>query len=277
MRTPPALFARMFAAIAAVAIVAASAAGGQEPAPTPRPAFEAATIKRATSPANPFPVMPSAPNRLRIQSQTLTQLIYTAYGNGGFNTDMSVREGPDWARSTAFFVEGVAAQRSTPQQLRQMLQTLLEDRFALKLRREMREGDALALMVDRPDGMLGPKVKPWSGTCASGTPTDADEGITPRCRSGYRPGGITLDGATMRSAAELLGLPQSRRLLGGVPSDRTGLTGRYTMELEYNFPPPDDAPSLSTALKEQWGLKVVKIRQPFLTIVVESAQLPTID
>jgi uncharacterized protein (TIGR03435 family) len=265
------------AAVAAIAIVAASAADGQEPVSTQRPAFEAATIKLATSPANPFPVMPSAPNRLRIQSQTLAQLIYTAYGNGGFNTDMSVKGGPDWAGKTAFFIEGVAAQKSTPQQLRQMLQTLLEERFVLKIRRDMREGDALALMVDRPDGTLGPKVKPWSGTCINGAPTDTEEPITPRCRSGYRPGGMTLDGATMMSAAELLGLPQSRRLLGGVPSDKTGLTGRYTMELEYRFPPPDDAPSLATALREQWGLKVERIKQPFLTIVVESAQLPTID
>lgn len=264
--------------VAAVTIVAASpAVGGQEPAPAQRPAFEAATIKLATSAANPFPVMPSAPNRLRIQSQTLAQLIYTAYGNGGFNTEMSVKGGPEWAGRTAFFIEGVAAQKSTPQQLRNMLQTLLEDRFALKLRREMREGDALALMVDRPDGTLGPKVKPWNGTCVRGAPTETEEAATPRCLSGYRPGGITLNGATMISAAQLLGLPQSRRLLGGVSIDKTGLTGRYTMELEYTFPPPPDAPSLSTVLKEQWGLKIVPIREEFLTIVVESAQRPTMD
>ena len=264
--------------VAAVTIVAVSAAvGGQEPAPAQRPAFEAATIKLATSAANPFPVRPSAPNRLRIQSQTLAQLIYTAYGNGGFNTEMSVKGGPEWAGRTAFFIEGVAAQKSTPQQLRNMLQTLLEDRFALNLRREMREGDALALMVDRPDGTLGPKVKPWNGTCLGGAPTETDEAVTPRCRSGYRPGGITLDGATMISAAQLLGLPQSRWLLGGVSIDKTGLTGRYTMELEYTFPPPPDAPSLSTVLKEQWGLKIVPIKEAFLTIVVESAQRPTMD
>ena len=216
-----------------VLFVAASAAvGGQEPAPAQRPAFEAATIKLATSAANPFPVMPAAPNRLRIQSQTLVQLIYTAYGNGGFNTEMSVKGGPDWAGRTAFFIEGVAAQKSTPQQLRNMLQTLLEDRFALNLRREMREGDALALMIDRPDGTLGPKVKPWNGTCVRGAPTETDEAVTPRCFSGYRPGGITIDGGTMISAAQLLGLPQSRRLLGGVSIDKTGLTGRYTMELD---------------------------------------------
>jgi uncharacterized protein (TIGR03435 family) len=269
---------RVFTAVAALTIVAASAAaGGQEPAPAQRPAFEAAAIKLATSPANPFPVMPSAPNRLRVQSQTLLQLIYTAYGNGGFNTEMSVRGGPEWAGRTAFFIEGVAAQKSTPQQLRDMLQTLLEDRFALKFRREMREGDALALMVDRPDGTLGPKVKPWNGTCARGAPTETEEPATPRCSGGYRPGGITLDGATMMSAAQLLGLPPSRRLLGGVSIDKTGLTGRYTMELEYTFPPPPDAPSLSTAIKEQWGLKIERIRGEYLAIVVESAQLPTMD
>jgi hypothetical protein len=30
-------------------------------------------------------------------------------------------------------------------------------------------------------------------------------------------------------------------LLGGVSIDKTGLTGRYTMELAYTFPPPPDA------------------------------------
>src|SRR4029077_11551604 len=47
--------------------------GQQQPAQ--RQAFEAATIKLAERSASPLPVAPSAPNRLRIQSQTLTQLI----------------------------------------------------------------------------------------------------------------------------------------------------------------------------------------------------------
>ena len=242
-----------------------------------RPAFEAATIKLATIPANPAPVVPVAPNRLRIESQTLMHLIYTAYGNGGFNTGMNVSGGPDWARTTAFFVEGVAAQKSTPQQLRNMLQTLLEDRFALKIRREMRAADILVLMVDRPDGTLGSRVRPWNGTCQRSQVKEADDPAMPRCLSGYRPGGITIEGGTMISAAELLSLPQSRRLLGGVLNDRTGLTGRYTMDLDYPFPPPPDAPSLSTAIKEQWGLKIVSVKGEYPAIVVESAQLPTTD
>jgi len=247
------------------------------PASAQRPAFEGATIKLTTAPANPFPVTPAAPNRLRIQSQTLIQLVYTAYGNGGYNTAMNVSGGPDWARTTTFFIEGVAAQRSTPQQLRNMLQTLLEDRFALKLRRETREGDALALMVDRADGTLGPNVKPWNGTCLQGAVSETDDPTRPRCYSYYRAGGLTADGAPMNTVAELLGLPQARTLLGGVTIDRTGLTGRYTMKLEYTFPPPPDAPSLSTVIKEQWGLKIVPVRTGYAALVVESAQLPTTD
>lgn len=68
------------------------------PASAGKPSFEAATIKLAAVGANPLPVAPSAPNRLRIPSMTLTQLIYTAYGNGGFNTSMRVTGGPDWDR-----------------------------------------------------------------------------------------------------------------------------------------------------------------------------------
>jgi len=58
-------------------------------------------------------------------------LIYTAHGNG-YNTGTRVTGGPDWVSKTAFFIEGVATGQSTPQQMRLMLQTLLEERFALK-------------------------------------------------------------------------------------------------------------------------------------------------
>ena len=50
-------------------------------------------------------------------------------------------------------------------------------------------------------------------------------------------GGITLDGATMFTVAEVLSLPPARALLGTIVADQTGLTGRYTMELDYPFPP----------------------------------------
>jgi len=123
-------------AAAAIALVAASAAAGPQRA-TPaegRLAFEAATIKLAAPDAERNRVMQTSPNRLYIPSMTLTALIYAAYGDGGFNTSMRVTGGPDWIDKTFFAVEGVASGPATPRQLRLMLQTLLEERFALKIR-----------------------------------------------------------------------------------------------------------------------------------------------
>ena len=89
----------------------------------------------------------------------------------------------------------------------------------------------------------------------------------------------------MSTVAEVLSLPPARALLGTLTHDRTGLNGRYTMELDYAFPPtgpgavgapPEPAgPSLSTAIREQWGLRVVPGEGPLKVFVIESAQLPT--
>ena len=89
----------------------------------------------------------------------------------------------------------------------------------------------------------------------------------------------------MFTVAEVLSLPPGRALLGTIVADRTGLAGRYTMELDYPFPPQRPAdpgapaefglPSLFTVVQEQWGLRVVRGKGPFRLVVVESAQLPT--
>jgi uncharacterized protein (TIGR03435 family) len=228
--------------------------------------------------------MPTAPNRVYIPSMTLVWLIYTAYGDGGFNTAMRVTGGPDWANSTAFAVEAVASANATPRGRRLMLQRLLEERFALKLTGRVTTVDMNVLVVERRDGTFGPKIKEWNGTCRTGTPTQDDDPAMPRCLSGYRPGGITLDGATMFSVAEVLSLPQGRALLGGMVGDATGLKGRYTMDLDYQFPPPRPAdpratpdfagPALSTAIREQWGLRIQPGQAPFRLVVIDSAQLP---
>ena len=209
---------------------------------------------------------------------------------------MRVTGGPDWATRTSFAIEGVAT--GTPLQLRLMLRTLLEQRFALRLRHETPVGDVLTLMVDRSDGTLGPNVKPWSGTCpavmpalvfpaprrqiVNGPPLDAVEANVAYCPTGYRRGGITADGVTMATIAELLSLPPARALLGTITQDRTGLTGRYSMQLEYLFTAGVPgatadlaAPSLSTVVREQWGVRLVPGKGPLESFVIESAQLPT--
>ena len=280
------------------------------PAPPSRPAFEVATIKLAAPNAAPRnQAVRVSPTRFSIPSMTLTGLIYAAYGDGGFNTSMSVRGGPGWVNQTAFAIEGLSSGPSTPLQQRLMLQSLLDERFGLKLRHEEETHDVLGLVMDRRDGTLGPKVKRWDGTCPPvmpalyfqaprrpferqgdkfvvGPPSEADDPAVPYCPTGYRTnGGIRVDGATMFTVAEMLSLPPGRAALGGVTQDRTGLTDRYTMELDYPFtqslPAPGGAlpefagPSLADAVREQWGLRFVRTKGTLKVIIVASAQPPT--
>ena len=131
--------------------------------------------------------------------------------------------------------------------------------------------------------MPSPITSRWKAR--SGPPPDASDVAVAECPSGYRAGGITLDGVTMFTVAEVLSLPPSRALLGTIVADQTGLTGRYTMELDYPFfsqrsagadaPAEFGAPSLFAAVEDQWGLRVVRGKGPFRLVVVESAQLPS--
>ena len=90
----------------------------------------------------------------------------------------------------------------------------------------------------------------------------------------------------MYSAADLLSLPPSWGSLGKVViEDHTGLSGRYTMRLEFPFPawtqvvrsehPETTAQPLLDAVREQWGLKIVKGRGVLHVINVESVAQPT--
>jgi uncharacterized protein (TIGR03435 family) len=277
-----------------------------------RLAFEAATVKLAPPDAERNRLIPTGPNRLFIPGMTLTALIYAAYGDGGYNTSMRVTGGPDWVNKTVFSVEGIASGLATPRQLRLMLQTLLAERFALEIRGPAETADTplndvLALVIDRSDGTLGPKVRKWDGTCPRvmpvlyyqsarrplqrvedkfvvGPASETDDAAVPYCPTGYRAGGIRVDGATMVTVADMLSLPPGRALLGTVTQDRTGLTDRYTLELDYPFwtgqgapaaSPEFAGPSLPTAVREQWGLRLVPSKGRLKLITVERAQLPT--
>ena len=294
--------------LAAFAIPAVLAAAAPQRETAARPAFETATIKLSTGPSRANVITQPSPNRLSIPGMTLMALVYAAYGDGGFNTSMSVRGvKPDWANQTVYAIEGSAAAPATPRQMRLMLQSLLEERFALRLHdasdTDAAIGDVLTLVVDRTDGRLGPKVKPWDGTCPAVVPpmvmqapqrplqrvgdqlvvgpaSAADDPDLPYCPTGFRPGGMRIDGATMSTAAQMLSLPPGRVLLNTITVDRTGLTGRYTLDLDYLFtgsaPPPDFAgPSLSTAIKEQWGLRLVPGKGRMKLLIIDSVQPPT--
>ena len=104
--------------VAAIGLQVAVAAAQPRRESGARPAFEAATIRLSAGASRANIVTQPSPNRYSIPGMTLTALIYAAYGDGGFNTSMSVRGGPDWANRTVYAVEGVAASPATPRQMR---------------------------------------------------------------------------------------------------------------------------------------------------------------
>jgi len=239
--------------------------------------FEVASVKPAASNDTDSGVRPSAsPGRIEFRNMTLRLLIYQAYGTG-LSTALSVSGGPDWMNRTRYTIEALAQGNPTDRDYRAMLRSLLEERFSLKIHKETREIDVYGLVPDRADGKLGPKVKPWGGTCATGKPPRPEGDPTmPRCGAGFRSPGLVWEGVTMIPVAEMLST--QRALFGKIVQDRTGLTGPYNIELEFDFAaanqPDYPGPSIFTALKEQLGLKLVAAKGPLEVIVVDSASQP---
>ena len=83
------------------------------------------------------------------------------------------------------------------------------------------------------------------------------------------------------------------RLINRVVIDRTGLTGYYEVTLEFTpepgsglpagalppdfRPPPTDAPSLFTALREELGLRLEPDRGPVRVLVIDEIERPSVD
>ena len=162
-----------------------------------------------------------------------------------------------------------------------MVQSLLEDRFKLVLRREQRESRVYALVLARGDGRLGPSLRKAAadcGTAAGRGPTFA-ETRTPI-------GGVT-QRTTCGPIATLLSTLS--RTVGAPVTDRTHLAGMWDYELSFTGEPrgrvtaaavaadPNDGPALFTALQEQLGLKLESTRGAAEVLVIDSVEPPTPD
>jgi uncharacterized protein (TIGR03435 family) len=126
-------------------------------------------------------------------------------------------------------------------QLPQLLQTLLKDRFALRLHRDTRELPVYALTVKA--GALGPRLRRSTADCAA-TPNP--------CSIQFQPGHLRVGSVDVETLVNLLSGAVERPVL-----DRTALMGRFSIDLEWS---PDqtasDKPSLFTAVQEQLGLQL---------------------
>jgi uncharacterized protein (TIGR03435 family) len=143
-------------------------------------------------------------------------------------------------------------------QLADMLQPVLADRFQLRVHHETRILPVYEIVLAR--GGLKMKKSTSSGTCYH---TSVGSGLR-----------VERD-CTMNDLRNILEDPSGRYVI-----DKTGLTGRYDLELHWT---PDDTPadstlaggpSVFTAVQEQLGLKFESARAPVDVLVVDSAEQP---
>jgi bla regulator protein blaR1 len=202
--------------------------------------------------------------------------------------------GPKWMDSDRFDVEGKADDpKASFDQLRLMLQSLLEDRFKLKLHRETKESRVYALVV----GKGGPKIKLSSDQLSPDVNGPAPPGAGPN-RGAIRGGeGILVGNAVTLSwfAASLS--PRVNRLI----IDKTNLAGRFDIRLRWapgpaelpfdsagnkiprtiidmngvTVGPDSSGPSIFSAIQEQLGLKLESAKAPVEVLVIDHAEKPS--
>jgi uncharacterized protein (TIGR03435 family) len=201
---------------------------------------------------------------------TLKRLLMTAYNMQGFR----IIGGPDWVASRRWDIQAKPNRAASPDEVRQMLRTLLEDRFRIRSHTESRKMPVYELSIDRKGSKLQ-RVK--------------DGETKPIVR--VTAGSIQLTKATPATFASQLSYA-----LGQPVIDKTSLSGEFDFALEWTpeagedggpttagLPPgtrdeaasTSDGPSIFTAIPEQLGLRLKSGRGSVEVTVIDAAEMPT--
>lgn len=237
--------------------------------PLARAEFDAATIK--LSPPNsqmtppmrqlmanmhdlvPPGMMPRSPGRINIHEEPLLQIVALAW-----SVRLRQISGPKWASEELFDVEGTFPKETSGEDVHKMLQTLLEDRFGLKLHRAQTNLKGYALLAKegsklqaaapiQPRADVGPPPIPKSpGLLAPGTERSAYKNIT-----------------TETLAAIL------SRMVEGPVVDMTGLTGKYDVELETSRDAPENPGTTIFDAVRDLGLRLEPGKVPMEMLVID--------
>jgi bla regulator protein BlaR1 len=231
---------------------------------TPPQAFEVASIKPAPSSATERGITRKPGGRLSTSNATVKQLVYLAYQV----MPPQVSGGPDWVGSAGFDIEAKPADAKIDMaQFRQMIKTLLAERFQLKFHMETKQLPVYELLV----GKRGVKLT-----------EDKSESLEVGMRN--LRGELQGDKATMPMLAGSLTRVLQRQVV-----DKTGLNGAYTFRLQFlpdqKLPGPDegvaiptnDGASIFTALQEQLGLNLRATKGPVEMLVIDQAERPSVD
>jgi uncharacterized protein (TIGR03435 family) len=210
--------------------------------------------------------------------------------------------GPDWIYNDRFDIIATSAGANVSDFALRM-QSLLAERFNVRVHKETRELPIYALVTARRNGSLGPRLTPAAVDCATPAPRHDGPAPAPTRQPGDRPrcgtivgmGRLTGGAVTPQQIAMTLS-----QLTGRTVVDRTGLTGGFDYDLEFaphsavrgrgpggglpQGPAPEassrsdaEGVSIFTAVQEQHGLRLDAQRGPVAVVVVDAAERPTED
>jgi uncharacterized protein (TIGR03435 family) len=251
-----------------------------------RLAFDVVSIKRTdpndTRPGADFGAQPGG--RLIARNNAALNFITNSYDIPAY----LVVGGPEWMRTDRYDMQAKADGEPPRAQLMQMLQTLLAERFQLRVRRETRDMPAYVLTVARGGSKLTPAK---DGGCFERDPSKPIPPPAPGATASRLCGNNNLNSRVnppnMTWTAVRIDMS---RVAGSLATyfrrpvvDRTGLTGFFDVQID--LPPlqpatspdggPESGPSPFTVLQEQLGLRVEEGRGPVEVLVVDRIERPT--
>jgi uncharacterized protein (TIGR03435 family) len=263
-----------------------------DPTPPTR-SFDVASIREAaTNRGTTWGVLPGR----FVATTTVDRLISYAYR---LSTGQLLS--PDWTRSEYFVIGATFPTSPEPDRhVREMVRALLAERFSLRFRIESRRETVYALVVDKPDGSLGPKLSKTTTDCdvansvhrppvgtqpSRPTTTDPLTPLRPFCLPNQvlirkAPEGYVYFGGgyDIENVARMVSGQVGRRVV-----DRTGLKGAFDFQLLFtpieqlragSGTTPDFAIPMSVALKEQLGLRLVDAEDAVDVLVITNVDRP---
>jgi uncharacterized protein (TIGR03435 family) len=267
-------------------------------APQNIPQWDAVSIKRckdapAASVDRPGAGANRSPDRQTWDCVSVSTLVTQAYSTWASGEGkpaafpVPIERLPSWTDLERYTIEAKSEGSPGEGLMRgPMLRVLLEDRFALKIRRETREGRIYLMTTAKG----GPKLQPFQGGC---TPVDlvhlAASMSTNRnpCRGSGRSKGpnMTIDIPGLDLDSFALAITRDGGFDGPV-LNKTGLTGVFHIHLEFlssrrsgdaGSTATDDPPfpSIFTAMQQQLGLKVEASNGPREFLVVDHLEKPS--
>ncbi len=216
---------------------------------------------------------------------------------------MEVQGGPSWLDTDRYDIQAQSESTAIAQSVAPMLQTLLEQRFKVRIHKEARDTSVYILTVAN----AGPKLQPMQeGSCTlmdlnnlpRPTPPKPGDPMPRYCGAGGQrtnSGSLTVENWYGLTMSELAGrmLPSTVDL---PVVDKTGLAERFDIHIEFvreyhmsgpvilngvvtpdlPAPPVDSSgPSIFSALEKQLGLKLSPGKATLDVLIVDHAEKPS--